>query len=157
MTVAQLIDDAKVYSEEVIGATKELARSKPWQGTIEQRQEKLLAYHQKLCAAYDVEVQLAFANISDAPMGGGTFDRETRTLTLLARISIVSYMHFFTRARGAGEREAFKWSINLFKRHFPKSFERAEKVGPFLLTRGSSIRLQAAQEADETRDEDGEL
>src|SRR5262252_6924806 len=99
LTVAKLIDDRKTYRPEVITATKELAKSKPWQGTIEERQAKLLAYHAKLCAVYELSIDLKFSPMSATAMIG-TFNVIGRgdgaKITLHGKFSIVNYLHAFT-------------------------------------------------------------
>jgi hypothetical protein len=158
MTVASLINDRKTYSDDVIAATKAYARSKPWRGTIEERQAKLQTYHQALCAAYGVTIELEFQAINAvAPIGGLYVTPDRSKIVLQTKISLVNYLHAFTKARGAGKRECFVWSINLFKRYFPKSFDRAEKVGPYLLSRGTQTRLQAAEEAAQDEAENPEI
>lgn len=152
LTVEQLIDDRKQYPEAVSEATKALARAKPWRGTDEERIQKLHAYHCALNAVYETEYGLEVHSLSaDAATGGIQIDRTTETIVITGKISIVNYMHAYTLARGAGRREAFKWSLNLFKRCFPRSFERAEKVGPCLFKAGTTARLQAQLEADRER------
>jgi hypothetical protein len=151
-TVEQLINDRKQYSEAVLEAVKEFARSKPYRGTNEERQAKYEALHVKLCAAYGIEITLQFVSIVNAPLGGFTFDDQTNVLTLTGKLSVVNYLHAFTAARGCGKRERFAWSLNLFKRCFPRSFERAEKVGPCLVQPGTMTRLRAQLEADRERE-----
>ena len=157
LTVEGLINDRKVYSEAIIEATKELARSKPWQGTIAERQDKLRAYHVKLCAAYGIEIDLEFVGIADTVVGDVRFNAQLRRIQLIGKCSIINYLHAFTRARGTGKREAYAWSLNLFKRYFPRSFERAEKIGPNLYARGTSVRLEALRESMEERETEGDV
>lgn len=157
LTVAELINDRRTFKPEVVAATKAYARSKPWQGTIEERQAKLRTYHQALCAAYGLTIELQFAMIVEAALLGGVgVSDDNSKIMLSGKISVINYLHAFTKARGAGPRERFAWSLNLFKRYFPKSFDRAEKVGPCLFARGTMTRLEAADQAaaDEAAQDD---
>jgi hypothetical protein len=148
LTVAALVNDRKTFKPEVITAAKAYARSKPWQGTIEERQTKLKTFHEALCAAYELTIGIEFVELrAEAVTGGVAVSRDPLQIVLQGKVSVVNYLHAFAKARGVGPRERFSWSINLFKRCFPKSFDRAEKVGPYLLQRGTTTRLQAAQDA----------
>jgi hypothetical protein len=42
-------------------------------------------------------------------------------------------LHEFAHARGADERQACRWSINLFKKCFPRSFARCRVIGHTLV------------------------
>lgn len=141
LTVENLIDSRKTYRPEVLAATKAYARSKPWRGTFDERAEKLRIFHNALCGIYEMTLGLDLVRQTDALIGDGGFDRERQAIVLLGKISVVTYLHVFTRARGAGRREAFRWSLNLFKRCFPKSFEGAEKCGPYLFKPGTMTGL----------------
>ena len=51
----------------------------------------------------------------------------------LSYLSVLAYLHEFAHARGADERQACHWSINLFRRCFPRSFARCRAVGHTLV------------------------
>jgi hypothetical protein len=45
----------------------------------------------------------------------------------------VTFLHEFAHARGFDERQACRWSINLFRRCFPRSFASCRQVGHTLV------------------------
>jgi hypothetical protein len=49
------------------------------------------------------------------------------------RLSVATYLWAFARARGLTAREAFRWSLSLFARMFPRSFAGCQFRGPFLV------------------------
>ena len=136
-TVADLINPQKRFAPEVLQAIKAYRRSKPWQGTLDERMAKLLTLHQALCTHYQIEATLILLPGRELPdgqgMGNAAYNRQTQTIYLAGRPSLVSYLHTFTRARGAGRREAFVWSLTLFSRMFKRSFAARRQVGPYLV------------------------
>ena len=46
---------------------------------------------------------------------------------------MLTYLHEFAHARGYDERGACRWSLNLFRRCFPRSFARCRPVGHTLV------------------------
>ena len=51
----------------------------------------------------------------------------------LPTLSVVTYLHEFAHSRGADERQACGWSINLFRRIFPRSYARCRHQGHMLI------------------------
>ena len=51
----------------------------------------------------------------------------------VGRLSVVTFLHEFGHALGYGERGACRWSINLFRRCFPRSFARCRQAGHTLV------------------------
>ncbi len=136
-TVANLVNPRKHFRPEVVAAVKAYRSTKPWQGTSKERKAKMLDFHAAMCAAYGLEIDLRFVGSfsGECEMGDGAFMTVAgrKRIVLVRRISVVTYLHCFTRARGAGRREAFVWSLSLFARFFKLSFSRRRQVGPFLL------------------------
>lgn len=125
-TVAEVIADVR-YRPEVLRAVRAFARSKPWRGD---RRGKMRSLHAELCRVYGVAVHLQFNRRSPACYVPG------QRLINLPRVSVVSYLHEFAHALfGSCEVRACRWSINLFRRCFPRSFARCRQVG-HLLVRG---------------------
>lgn len=134
-TVAEVLDDNAEYSADVLRAVKAYARSKPWRGTLEERIVKLQTLHAALCAAYDRQPVLDVGRLTAADASAGAFDPANDIIYLGGKLSVVTYLHQFGHALGKTTRQACRWSLNLFRRCFPRSFERAQQVGPFLVLR----------------------
>jgi hypothetical protein len=65
--------------------------------------------------------------------GASNYRPACHTITLTGKLSVLTYLHEFAHARGADERQACRWSINLFRRCFPRSFARCRAVGHTLV------------------------
>lgn len=132
--VADVIDENATYCADALRAVRELKKSKPWRGTTRERTAKFDRCLRSLCAAYGLDmVRLAVRGIGTA-RSNGMFCREANTITLVGKLSVVTFLHEFAHARGMKERGACRWSVNLFKRVFPKQYEKLRSVGHILVT-----------------------
>lgn len=129
-TVAEVLDDTITYRPAVLAAMRTFRRARPWVGTPRARGAKLRALNDALALAYGI----------DAPRlrTGGTaasYSPGTHTITL-DRLSVVTFLHEFGHALGKNERQTCRWSINLFRRVFPRSFARLRARGHMLIKEG---------------------
>jgi hypothetical protein len=116
------------------------ARSKPWRGTPAERLTKFGDLNRALAAAYGIESPALSFSVTD-PAGGrgnGCYSRWIHAIFLFGKLSVVTYLHEFAHARGMDERQAVRWSVNLFRRCFPRSFARCRAVGHVLVNEGRS-------------------
>lgn len=127
-TVAEVLDMGIKYKPAALRAVRRFARSKPWRGTMGERQRKFRRLHAALCDVYGVHPVLTFSPLAPAAYWPAA-DRIN-----LPALSVVTYLHEFAHARGADERQACRWSINLFRRLFPRSFARCRQVGHMLFS-----------------------
>lgn len=124
-TVAEVLRPNRKYKPDVLRALKAFRRRKPWQGSDEERAAKLYDLHRALCAAYRKQTQLVIA-----PNFNGCDCYRPRTDVICLgweRMSVVTYLHEFGHALGKDERQTCIWSINLFRRVFPRSFARCRQ------------------------------
>lgn len=133
-TVAEVIDPNIRYRPEALLAVKLFATAKPWRGTIGERKKKFRRLNRELAAAYGIEKpRLEFDDVeADRSSASSSYDEVMHQITLCGRLSVVTFLHEFAHALGKDERQACRWSINLFKRCFPISFERCLAVGHML-------------------------
>jgi len=132
-TVAEILGDVK-YKPAALRAVRTFARSRPWRGTAHLRRYKWGMTHADLCEVYGVRVGLVFAdNREQLPSGASHYNPITRQIVLNGRLSVVTYLHEFAHALGKDERQACRWSINLFRRCFPRSFARCTQSMHMLL------------------------
>jgi len=70
------------------------------------------------------------------PMSSGSsnYSPGTHTITINGKFSVVTFLHEFGHARGFDEPDAVTWSVNLFKRIYPRSFARLHAHGHTLQT-----------------------
>jgi hypothetical protein len=125
-TVAEVLSSTRTYRPEALRALRAFRSAKPWRGTEAERRTKFRRLHRELCRVYGVRPSLTFWAREVAcyvPM---------QNRINLPQLSVVTYLHEFVHARGADERQACRWSINLFRRVFPRSFARCRQVGHML-------------------------
>jgi hypothetical protein len=56
--------------------------------------------------------------------GNGSYYPTLHIITMFGKLSVVTYLHEFGHARGYGERKACRFSINIFRRVWPRLFAR---------------------------------
>lgn len=134
LTVAGLIDEDFAVSEETLAALRAFKASRPYRGTLEERQAKFQALHAELCRVYErPALKLCFAlGDAEAEHGDGAYSARREKLRMQARLSVVTYLHIFSLSLDRNKHQAFRWSLNLFRLIYPVLFERCQKVGPYL-------------------------
>ena len=134
-TVAEVLDDGMKFRPATLHAMWVFAHARPWSGTIEERQAKFRRLNGALAAAYEIaEPELVFETLDGGTSGRSHYVRALHRIVLVGKLSVVSFLHEFGHARGYGERMACKWSINLFRRIFPRRFSRLLQVGHMLVS-----------------------
>lgn len=137
----------------VLAACRTLARTKPWQGDFDKRMADLGACLAGLVAAYELApIELRHVGARNGDSGASAVSLDGKTITFSGRLSVVTLLHLFAKARTAQVRtcepegaepltfedhvQAIKWSICLFKRCFPISFGRCRLVAGILVNDG---------------------
>lgn len=125
-TVSEVIRDGHRYKPEVLAALRAFRRARPWRGTVPERAEKLRTLHDALCRIYGREVTLTLAvGDTEAPRGNGWCSGDRRHIGLVGRLSVVTFLHEWAHVLfGPCERKACEWSVNLYRRMFPRSAAR---------------------------------
>ncbi|MBV8780748.1 MAG: hypothetical protein JO353_05060 [Phycisphaerae bacterium] len=131
-TVDDVLDDHATFAPGALAAVRAFARSKPWAGSNDERLAKFNACLARLCEAYGMPQWMM--ELGDRPSINFATHRFVHT-----RLSVVTFLHSFAIARGQSDFSRFRWSINMFRRCFPASFARCERVGPFLFN-GREVR-----------------
>jgi hypothetical protein len=129
-TVQEVLDPALTFKPAALRGVRAFARSKPWRGTPAERRAKFQTLHDELCRVYGLTTKLTMRvwRLRNFPHYLPGEDR-----IVLPQLSVVTYLHEFAHARGADEWQACRWSINLFRRCFPRSFARCRFVGHTLI------------------------
>jgi len=70
------------------------------------------------------DVRLGKVSREAGSSGGSYYIPATHTIVLNGRLSVISLLHEFAHARGKDEREAVRFSVNLFKKVYPKQFRQ---------------------------------
>ena len=133
-SVSECVEE-RTYQRETVAAIREYRRSKPWRGSLSERTQKLRRLHSALCTAYGLTTDLICSvGDDDAGSSGGSHYSPSRNrITLTGRLSVITYLHEFGHALGYGEQGACRWSINLFRRFFPRSYSRLQAEGHTLI------------------------
>lgn len=132
--MAEVLDDNIKYKSSVHAAMEKFKKSHPWHGSQRDLQDKILSLNRDLSVAYKVESpQVIFVKKFDYGCcyfikGNLIIMEEERD----GRYSVITYLHEFGHALGKNEKETCRWSINLFRYHFPKSFSKLVPVGHLL-------------------------
>jgi hypothetical protein len=134
-SVAEILDDRMTFRPDALRAVKRFARSKPWRGTVEERKAKFRRLNRDLARAYGIaRPRLIFSQVQENPeVGNGWYQPSAHTIALVGKLSVVTYLHEFGHARGYDERKACRFSVNLFRRVFPRSFARCRPMGHVLV------------------------
>lgn len=134
----EILVAGKKYHPNALRAVRKFARAKPWQGTLSDRQTKLRQLNHDLAAAYGiVEPQLVFGEVNrDAgDSGSSCYIPTVQAIILRGRLSVVTYLHEFAHhLYGNSEQIACRWSVNLFRRCFPKSWQKLRFEGHMVRT-----------------------
>ena len=100
-----------------------------------------------LARIYDIRVPRVEVGVIDAvtwsepgSSGSSNYSRAGHVIIVDGKFSVVTFLHEFGHARGFDETDAVLWSVNVFKRVFPKSFARAGRDS-HLLVRGDATPL----------------
>jgi hypothetical protein len=134
-TVQEVLDPALKFKPAALRAVRAFAQSKPWSGSLAERKDKFHKVNAELAAAYGIaEPRLVVQGVEiNAHSGRSNYQPATHTITLVGKLSVLTYLHEFAHARGYDERQACRWSINLFRRSFPRTFVRCRMVGHTLV------------------------
>ncbi len=133
--VIEIIDDSMRFKPATLKALRRFADSRPWRGRLTERKQKFRKLHQALSTAYGIsEPQLVFGSIDGSSSGESHYIQPMHRIVLVGRLSVVTFLHEFAHARGLGERDACRWSVNLFRRVFPGQYARLVHVGHTLVS-----------------------
>ena len=119
-TVKEILDDNIKYKDDLIQVMESFKRSNPWK----QQEEKFKNLNIALAQLYDITVPLLiFTN--DRPSCYIPF---VHTIFLCTerdgKYSVITYLHEFGHAIGKNEKNTCRWSINLFRKIFPNSYDK---------------------------------
>ena len=133
-TVLEVVDNDMRFRAAALRAVRAFAESNPWKGTVAQRKQKFRALNDSLAVAYGItEPELLFESIDGSHSGASHYIPALHRIVMVGKLSVVTYLHEFAHARAIGERGACRWSINLFRRCFPRQFSRLVHVGHTLV------------------------
>jgi len=143
-TVAEILDDGMAFKSAVPRAVRAFARKRPYRlarlGTTGSRNrltEAVIELYTELARIYGIRVPSVTTLWATGTSGSSCYRPALHSIELRGRFSVVTMLHEFDHARGRDERQAVKWSVNLFRRCFPRSFARCSQVGHTLVNERS--------------------
>ena len=130
-SVHEVIDSSARYRPATLSAVRQFARSKPWQGDLAARRQKFQELNRALGEAYGVEPPLLIlAGKQEGDSGSSSYCPTTNTITMRGRLSVITFLHEWGhRLYGPSEYKACRWSLNLFRKVFKKSWSRLSFEG----------------------------
>jgi hypothetical protein len=144
----EYIDDTIEYPTAVIEALKYFKKNYKFKSDtvrFEEHMRRRLAgirqLRDTLCREYGVpRVSVYAERILPNPSPGISchccYDVKLGCIRMIGKLSILTFLHEFSHhlQRGGTEEEARRWSINLFKRVYPRAFERLNVRDGYFMT-----------------------
>lgn len=127
-TVRSVLRHRMKYDKLAVAVTRAYAKMKPWRGSRKVRINKMWWLVVGLSAVYGVPApQLRFEKRSQR---SSSYNPDTDEITIRGKLSVVTLLHDFGHhLLGRDEVKVCKWSINLFRKCFPRSYRKCQHVG----------------------------
>ena len=141
------IDEDMRFKAIVIETMNEFRAMDPWrprghvnQDAVNQRIEKFRWLNARLAEVYGIDIPNLTFDISRTASGKSHYIPSTHTIGMVGRLSVVTFLHEFTHARGFSEQYSVKWSCTLFKKIFPERWGRLNNTRHFVHQEGNGTR-----------------
>lgn len=141
-SLEEVIDDTVKYRRDVIRVMNEFKSFNPWEGTPRQKAAKLFWLHLQFCEIYGANTSLTFDPEilceQETQFGNGWCDFEMNNIHISGKVSVLTFLHEWGHnLHGESEHLACWWSVNLFRKIFPRNFNklRNNARGHFLAAR----------------------
>lgn len=132
--VIEVLDDDIIYPTAVIEAVKSFAAMNPWQGSLNLRKKKFQQLNKDLARACGIDKPtLLFGTLDGGSSGMSYYLPRDHQIVMVGKLSVVTFLHEFAHALGMDERDACRWSINLFRKCFPRQYSRLIHIGHTLV------------------------
>lgn len=128
------------FKADTLTAMKRFKKAKPWSGTQDERTEKFRVLINDLSTVYGIDAPyLATTGVDAKQCSDGSFYMPMmNTIYLVGKLSVITLLHEFAHALGRGEFCACRWSLNLFRRVFPRQWKRLRFEGHLARRRGEA-------------------
>jgi len=126
ISVDEVLSSPVRFKKATLSAMKDFKNAKPWRGTLDERVEKFSKLINALSMIYGIKPPLLDTSSVDP---SECSDRSyymplTHSIYLVGKLSVITLLHEFAHALGKGEHGACRFSLNLFRRVFPKRWAR---------------------------------
>ena len=133
-TVLEVLDDEIAYPDELLCVMRIFAASNPWKGSPGTRRRKFRQLNRLMARACGIEMPtLMFGSLNGGSSGASHYRTREHRIMLVGKLSVVTFLHEFAHALGMNERDGCRWSINLFRKCFPRQYSRLIHVGHTLV------------------------
>ncbi len=133
-TVVEVLDEEITYPDELLCVLRIFAASNPWKGSLRTRQRKFRQLNHLMAVVCRIdEPLLAFGRLDGGSSGASYYTARDHRILITGRLSVVTFLHEFGHALGFDEKAACRWSINLFRKCFPRQYSRLIHVGHTLV------------------------
>ena len=147
-TVIEVLDDKITYSDKLLCVVRIFAASKPWSGSIESRKRKFSDVTRMMGDACNIDrPTLAFDSLDGGSSGSSHYIPRDHRIVMTGKLSVVTLLHEFAHALGFDEQGACRWSINLFRKCFPRQYSRLIHLGHTLIRPQDVSAVVAQKEA----------
>ncbi len=144
-TPSDFVNDSIEFSEEILEATRNFARSKPWRGEQDLRAAKFREFHDALAHGTGPALIIDVPS-PETDSGDSRFNQVMNAIEMRGKLSVVTYLYLYFLAQAVEEVqqgafdgvEPMVKSATLFKRVFPRSFNRLRLDGGMFVS-GSPI------------------
>jgi len=136
LSAASVMQTPVSFKEETLEAVRRYKNVGPWDralsgnknDTIEDRKRKMSNFHNELCRIYNKSTTLHFYDIKlgagNMASGRSHYNVLTDTITIVNKLSVITYLHEFAHALGKNEYGAVRWSCSLFQQAFPEKWKK---------------------------------
>lgn len=114
------------FKSGTIKAMIEFRQSRPWSGTGDERIAKFTTLVNELSRVYGIEppvLDTAFID-PDRSSDRSFYVPAMHMISLRGRLSVITLLHELAHALGKNEYDACRWSLCLFRRVFPRQWDR---------------------------------
>jgi len=128
------------FKADTLAAMQKFKAAKPWRGSQVERIEKFRVLIKDLSIVYGIPAPYLDGTGVDADecSDGSYYMPMTHCIYIHGRLSVVTTLHEYAHALGKNEFDACRWSLNLFKRVFPRQWKRLEFDGHMARRRGEA-------------------
>lgn len=149
-TVEEVLDDDMKYKRATLVAMSRFKKSRPFRGTNEEKQEKFIRLNSEFSKAYDIPPPTL---VWPAQIGSSSAYFPVWNMIIMESYAVCTFLHEYGHALGFDERKTCKWSTNLFRRIFPRSFAKLEHRGHMLVTKDTAKKMDLAEAEAEVEKE----
>jgi len=134
-TVNEVLDENFKYKKGVIPALRMFKSYRTGEYPTEVRLAGMRILVVRICEVYEViPSKVAAEDIDGSFSGRSSYSRSENLITMRGKLSIITLLHELAHCiYGAGETQATRWSVNLYKRVYPEQYAKLNHQGHCLV------------------------